>query len=83
MAPDDETPPAKPTNVVVVSPILGGWSVASSFCGEPLYFYSGAQAEANARRLALTLANSGRDAHVIVNDRRNTQIGTVCYFGSD
>jgi hypothetical protein len=83
MAPEEEAQSAEPMNVVVVSPILGGWSVASSFGGEPLYFYSGVQAEANARRLALTLANSGRDAHVIVNDRRNTQIGTVRYFGSD
>lgn len=72
----------KPDNVVVVSPILGGWSVTTTFSGEPIYFRSGAHAESAARKLALMLAQCGQDAHVIVNDRRNAQIGTICYFGA-
>ena len=70
-------------HVVTVTPLEGGWCVASSFSSLPLVFFSGAQAEQSARRLALTLAGSGRDAHVIVRDRRNVQIGTVCYFGAE
>jgi hypothetical protein len=40
-------------------------------------------AEANARRLALTIANCGADANVVVLDRRNVEIGTVHYFGQE
>lgn len=69
--------------LVTVTPLEGGWCVASTFSTLPLVFFSGAQAEQSARRLALTLAGAGRDAHVIVRDRRNVQIGTVCYFGAE
>ncbi|MDP1986783.1 hypothetical protein [Phenylobacterium sp.] len=69
-------------HLVTVSPINGGWCVASTFAGQPLGFFSGAEAEASARRLAITLAQCGEDAHVIIHDRRNVQVGTVHYFGA-
>ena len=70
-------------HVVTVTPLDGGWCVASTLSDLPLVFFSGAQAELSARRLARTFAESGKDAHVIVRDRRNVQIGTVCYFAPE
>lgn len=74
-------PDERAAHTVVVRPIDGGWSVASTITSQPLVFFSRRDAEANARRLALTLANCGVDANVIVHDRRNLQIGTVQYYG--
>ena len=71
------------SHTVVVRPIDGGWCVASTINDQALVFFSGRVAEANARRLALTIANSGVDANVIVHDRRNVQIGTVHYYGCE
>ena len=68
--------------VVTVTPVEGGWSVACSIIGHPLMFSSGAKAEEKARSLAAVLANNGQDARVMVHDRRNTLIGTVRYFAS-
>ncbi len=80
-------PSAAPTpavsHLVTVTPLDGGWCVASSISELPLVFFSGAEAELSARRLAQSFAQSGEDAHVIVRDRRNVQIGTVCYFGAE
>lgn len=70
-------------HLVTVTPLDGGWCVASSLSELPLVFFSGAEAELSARRLARSFAQSGKDAHVIIRDRRNVQIGTVCYFGAE
>ena len=70
-------------HVVTVTPLDGGWCVASTLSELPPVFFSGAQAELSARRLARTFAEAGKDAHVIVRDRRNVQIGTVCYFAAE
>lgn len=79
----DPGAPVHLSRTVVVRPIYGGWCVESPFVKQSLVFYSGRDAEASARRLALTLANCGADANLIIHDRQNARIGTVYYMGQE
>jgi hypothetical protein len=61
-----------------VSPLADGWTVRCADL-EPLVFRSGRQAEAQARRLAVCMADLGRDAHVRIQDRALNIVGTTHY----
>jgi hypothetical protein len=50
---------------------------------EPLLFLTGAQAEAQARRIAQTIARVGGDARVAIHDRTEQLVGTIRYFAED
>ena len=68
---------------IIVVPVEGGWSVQSAISGLSLMFLSGAKAEEKAKALAQRIAASGRDAHVLIHDRREILIGTVRYFAEE
>ena len=60
---------------VEVSPVAGGWRVASAGL-QDLMFLSGARAEEKARSLAACLARCGADVRLVVQDRRRQVVGT-------
>ena len=68
--------------LIAVRPVQGGWSVEWPGLGQELVFLSGAVAEQKARAMAQCVAGIGMDAEVRVHDRRETLIGTACYFAS-
>lgn len=63
-----------------VRPAAGGWRVDCVLTGSPLMFLSGAKAEAKAHALAQVVAATGRDARVVVLDRREQVVGSTRYF---
>lgn len=64
--------------VIVVSPLADGWAVRTAGL-EPLVFRSGARAEAQARRLAVALAQLGREVQVRILDRARNLVGAQTY----
>ena len=48
-------------HIVSVIPVSGGWAVTTRSLAGPMVFFSGAKAEAAARRLAETIARRGGD----------------------
>jgi len=68
--------------VLRVHPAPGGWGVGCDLPIEPIYFHSGARAEAVARSLAQTLSDAGHDARVVINDRADFPVATQRYFAA-
>jgi hypothetical protein len=68
--------------VLRVHPAAGGWWVACDLPIEPVYFHSGARAEAAARSLAQTLSDAGHDTKVVINDRADFPVATQRYFAA-
>jgi hypothetical protein len=66
-----------------VRPTGHGWLVDGAAAVQPLVFYSGAKAEAQAHALARTLAGIGRDTRVLVHDRSQQIVGSTRYFAPD
>lgn len=64
--------------IIRVSPLADGWGV---FCSglEPLFFRSGGRAEAQARRLAVALAQVGKAIEVRIFDRARNLVGARLY----
>jgi hypothetical protein len=52
------------SRIISVTPVGDGWSVASDAFDSEMMFLSGAKAEAAARRLARTMAQSGESAEI-------------------
>jgi hypothetical protein len=77
------SPPGAMDCEILVLPAAGGWSVEFSPNQSPWMFLSGAKAEEGARTLAKRIADSGRDATVLIHDRRQMLVGSWRYFGSD
>lgn len=69
--------------VLTVRPMAAGWFVEGSQRLETLAFFSGAKAEAQAHALAKCMADLGRDARVLVQDRAEQIIGSTRYFARD
>jgi hypothetical protein len=67
--------------IIEVSRMGGAWWVLAEGCLEPTCFLSGGRAEEAARRLACSLADSGRDARVLVRDTQDVVVGAHRYFG--
>lgn len=65
--------------VLRVRPAASGWLVEASDL-EPLMFFSGAKAEAQAHALARCMASTGNDAEVVVHDRTEKIVGAARYF---
>ena len=65
---------------VSVHPAAGGWEMACDLPVEPVYFRSGASAEAAARSLAVRLSGEGNDVKLTVHDRAARPIATQRYF---
>jgi hypothetical protein len=65
-----------------VRPAAGGWRLQGEDLEDTL-FANGAEAERQARRLALGVARVGRDAKVNVHDARDVLVGAVSYFGCE
>ena len=66
--------------VIVVVPVEGGWTVECSIICQPLFFLSGAKAEANARKLASCIAELGQEVRVMIHARDSTLVGTRRHF---
>ena len=64
--------------IVWVSPLADGWAVLCAGF-EPLVFRSGGRAEAQARRLAASLAEVGREVQLRILDRARNLVGTQLY----
>jgi hypothetical protein len=69
-------------DLFTVRPAAEGWRVLGGDV-EDVVFESGAQAERQARRLALAVARLGRDAKVNVYDARDVLVGAISYFGCE
>jgi hypothetical protein len=65
--------------VLRVGPSGAGWVIAGDVNFEPLLFPSGAKAEAQAHRLARTLASAGTSVSVAVHDRGERFVGGLRY----
>ena len=66
--------------MIVVVPVEGGWSVQCPMTGQPLFFLSGAKAEANARKLGACIAGLGQDVRVMIHARDHQLVGTRTYL---
>ena len=66
--------------LVTVRPVAEGWLIDCDAGLEPLFFGSGAQAEAHAHLLASRIARTGCDSRVMVHDRRRRLVGARRYF---
>ncbi|WP_133254994.1 hypothetical protein [Phenylobacterium hankyongense] len=64
---------------VYVLPVQAGWLVTTSVLKATLAFRSGAQAEAQGRRLATCLASGGATAWLVIHDRSGTVIERSVY----
>lgn len=67
--------------VIKVAPVDGGWALVCEGMAEPSLYFSGAQAEAIARRTAARLAGAGQDARVEVVDRDQRPVGSHSFPG--
>jgi len=66
-------------HTVSVIPVSGGWAVNALAIAAPMVFFSGAKAEAAARRLAETLAHRGETAEIRIFLRDGSLAGRfVC-----
>jgi len=66
-------------HTVSVIPVSGGWAVSARAIAAPMVFFSGAKAEAAARRLAETLAHRGETAEIRIFLRDGSMAGRfVC-----
>jgi len=63
-----------------VGPVGSGWSIDCSLL-EPIFFRSGARAEAAGRDLALHLSGAGHDVRMLICDRTEQYVVTHRYFG--
>jgi hypothetical protein len=64
---------------VSVIPLSGGWAVSNKALAAPMVFFSGAKAEAAARRLGETIARRGETAEIRIYLRDGTIAGRfVC-----
>ena len=62
-----------------VRPAGDGWLVDAAGALEPLVFRSGGRAEAQAHKLARTLARAGQFTRVLVHDRAQKIVGSTIY----
>lgn len=62
-------------HTVSVIPVSGGWAVSAREIAAPMVFFSGAKAEAAARRLAETIARRGETAEVRIFLRDGSMAG--------
>lgn len=60
----------------------GCWLLDSHDAFETIVYPSGGAAESAARLMAAKFAQSGRDVHVSVEDRRHAVVGTKTFFAS-
>lgn len=66
-------------HVVSVIPVSGGWAVSARALAAPTVFFSGAKAEAAARRLGETIARRGETAEIRIYLRDGSLAGRfVC-----
>ena len=65
------------TRIISVQPIGDGWSLRSDAFDSEMMFFSGAKAEAAARRLAETIAKSGEGAEIRIFLRDGRLAGRV------
>ena len=66
--------------LISVRAVDGGWAVTVAGT-EPLLFYSGAQAEAHARRIGGASSQHGAPAKVVVFDRDDRFVGEANFRG--
>jgi hypothetical protein len=65
------------THIISVKPVGDGWCVQSEGFEGGMMFFSGAKAEAAARRLAETIAKSGRSSEIRIFLRDGALAGQV------
>jgi hypothetical protein len=66
-------------HIVSVIPVSGGWAVTTRSLAGPMVFFSGAKAEAAARRLAETIARRGETVEIRIYLRDGSLAGRfVC-----
>ncbi len=64
---------------VNITPADDGWAVESGGIEAPMFFRSGAQAEAAGRRLAERLARSGQGAELVIVIRDGSIAGRIAF----
>jgi hypothetical protein len=62
-------------HIVSVIPVSGGWAVTTRSLAGPMVFFSGAKAEAAARRLAETIARRGETVEIRIYLRDGSLAG--------
>lgn len=64
---------------ILIVPVPGGWLSCATFNLGPLAFRSGAEAERDARAVAVRLACAGRGVNILIFDRAGALIVNALY----